>query len=68
MNYVESFKRPRRYLIAIVATLVINGWLIYALFHGNSFPFAAPDHLLRVLIYPDKPAPAAAKAPPASHS
>ena len=53
MNYMESLKRPRHYLIAIIATLVINGWLIYALLHGNIYPFAAPEHLIRVRIYPD---------------
>ncbi len=53
MNYIESERRPRRYLIAIAATLIINGWLIYALLHGNVYPFAAPEHLIRVRIYPD---------------
>ncbi len=53
MNYLEAQKRPRRYLIAIAATLAINGWLIYALLHGNIYPFAAPEHLIRVRIYPD---------------
>lgn len=54
MNYIDSHRRPRRYLIAIAATLAINGWLIYALLHGNIYPFAAPEHLIRVRIYPDK--------------
>ncbi len=53
MNYIDTHKRPRRFLIAIAATLVINGWLIYALLHGNIYPFAAPEHLIRVRIYPD---------------
>ncbi len=57
MNYLESAKRPRRYLIAIAATLAINGWLIYALLHGNIYPFAAPEHLIRVRIYPDAKTP-----------
>ncbi len=54
MKYIDTHNRRRRHLIAIAATLLINGWLIYALLHGNFFPFAAPEHLIRVLIYPDK--------------
>ncbi len=53
MNYIEAARRPRRYLVAIAATLVINGWLIYALLHGNIYPFAPPEHLIRVRIFPD---------------
>ena len=66
MNYLQSERRPRRYLIAIAATLIINGWLIYALLHGNIYPFAAPEHLIRVRIYPDaKPAKAGPPPKPA---
>ncbi len=67
MNYLESGKRPRRYLIAIAATLAINGWLIYALLHGNIYPFAAPEHLIRVRIYPDAKTKGPDHAPPAAH-
>ena len=53
MSYIDSHKRTRRTVIAVAATLAVNGWLIYALLHGNIYPFAAPDHLIRVRIFPD---------------
>ena len=53
MNYIESLRRPVRYIPAVLATLLINAWLIYALLHGNLFPFAAPGHLIKVSIFPD---------------
>ena len=53
MNYIDSHKWSRRTLIAIAVTLAVNGWLIYALLHGNIYPFAAPEHLIRVRIFPD---------------
>ena len=66
MNYLESGRRPWRYLIPIVATLAINGWLIYALLHGNIYPFATPEHLIRVRIYPDTKPIKAAQGPAAA--
>jgi hypothetical protein len=52
MNYLQSARSPRRWLPAVLVTLAVNAWLIWALFHGNVFPFKAPEHLLRVNIYP----------------
>ena len=53
MNYLQASRRPSRYIPAVLATLAINGWLIFALYHGNIFPFAAPQHLIKVSIFPD---------------
>ncbi len=50
MNYLQAARSPRRWVPAIIATLAINAWLIWALFHGNKFPFAAPEHLIWVTI------------------
>ena len=53
LNYLQAGRSPKRWLPAILATLAINAWLIWALFHGNIFPFAAPEHLIRVTIVPE---------------
>jgi hypothetical protein len=56
MNYLQAARSPRRWLPAVLITLVVNAWLIWALWHGNVFPFPRPVELIRVNIYPAHPA------------
>jgi hypothetical protein len=56
LNYLQSARSPRRWLPAVIITLMVNAWLIWALWHGNVFPFPRPVELIRVRIYPMHPA------------